>query len=283
MTVTFHKLIWTQRDPPSPICLSIHSSLQAFFTETFGIFFPSTMMNTVLTSVLGWNWGAHKEEGHTQREQMVSFFLMCFVFLFFSVRASPQRPPNGLRFWRFFILICQNILYCCLHSQPAVESVQTNKHNFKKKKKKDKWLKWLWNCHVKKNHSYSEYTVIYYWILSMCNAVSTSEWQVQMKTEQKAKGHGARRNRKCCDGDASWKSVSLDLQTLLCIYKLSYRYQQCVWTSVCSLLLSCHLYLLIVFWLCLYWKISYFYIVVKVDDIWFVGKKKNILWRFVLH
>lgn len=62
---------------PPPIRPSMHPSLQAFFTGTLGIFFPSTMLNTVLTSVLWWNWGVDWGEGQPQREQ-INGVLLCF-------------------------------------------------------------------------------------------------------------------------------------------------------------------------------------------------------------
>lgn len=76
---------------PPPIRLSIHLSLQAFFTWTLGIFFPSTMLNTVLTSVLGWSWGGDRGEGQPQREQInCVFFLSFLVSLFISVQPLLQ-------------------------------------------------------------------------------------------------------------------------------------------------------------------------------------------------
>ena len=94
---TIHRLIRTHRDPALPHP-SIHRSLRAFFTETLGIFFPSTMWNTVLTSVWRWNRGVDGGEGRPQRDPINGVF---FYFMFSSLY------PVGERTWRFFILICQ--------------------------------------------------------------------------------------------------------------------------------------------------------------------------------
>lgn len=78
---------------PPPVRLSIHSSLQAFFTETLGSFFPSTMMNTVLTSVLKWNWGVDRGQGQPQREQINGVFFM-FLSLCLSLFSLSSEGAN---------------------------------------------------------------------------------------------------------------------------------------------------------------------------------------------
>lgn len=69
-----------------PIRLSIQPSLQAFFTQTLGIFFPSTMSNTVFTSVWGWNWGVGQGRRRTTSEEIngvfLGFFLSSSLFMF---------------------------------------------------------------------------------------------------------------------------------------------------------------------------------------------------------
>lgn len=99
-----HDLPLAHLDSPwsPPIHLFVHRSLQAFFTGTLGSFFPSTMLNTVLTSVLGWNWGVERGEGQPQREQIIGVLLYVLVSLFISVQpllwggqsASLRHLPN---------------------------------------------------------------------------------------------------------------------------------------------------------------------------------------------
>lgn len=84
---------------PPPICLFVHQSLQAFFTGTFAIFLPSTMLNTVLTSVLGWNWGVDRE-GKAQREKKKCPFLCSHLF----VSLNPA-PGESLSFAKMSFIV----------------------------------------------------------------------------------------------------------------------------------------------------------------------------------
>lgn len=90
------------------ICLFTHLSLRAFFTQTLGIFFPSTMLNTVFTSVWGWNWGVHKGWRITSDEMnkwCLSYIFWSFLCSLHSI--SSLRLQIGLSTWRFLVVICQ--------------------------------------------------------------------------------------------------------------------------------------------------------------------------------
>ena len=91
----------------------IHPS-EPFSTGTPGIFFPSTMLNTVLTSVLGWNWGVDRGEGQTSEgaNKWCLYFFLFFFLMFSSLRFISVQPLlRGSRLVHapgdFFILICQ--------------------------------------------------------------------------------------------------------------------------------------------------------------------------------
>lgn len=76
-----------------PIRLSTQPSLQVFFTESLGIFFPSTMLNTVFTSVWGWNWGVGQGRWQTTltgKKRCLFMFKSLFV----------QSPLRGNRLAR---------------------------------------------------------------------------------------------------------------------------------------------------------------------------------------
>lgn len=82
------------------ICLFTHLSLRAFFTQTLGIFFPSTMLNTVFTSVWGWNWGVHKGWRITSDEMnkwcLSYIFWSFFVFSPFDLLSEVADWPEHL-------------------------------------------------------------------------------------------------------------------------------------------------------------------------------------------
>lgn len=94
---------WTSPSIPSPVHPSIHPPLQAFFTETLGRFFPSTMMNTILTSVLQRNWGADREARTTSEGANE----LC-LFMFLSLCLSLFGLSSEVHTWRSFILILPN-------------------------------------------------------------------------------------------------------------------------------------------------------------------------------
>lgn len=95
---SFGLIIAPHNTPPHPfIRLSVNTSLRAFFAETLGIFFPSTMLNTVLTSVLRWNWGVDSREGQPQRKQINGVFFYVLVCLtLFSLPSEEANWPTHL-------------------------------------------------------------------------------------------------------------------------------------------------------------------------------------------
>lgn len=116
---------------PPPVRLSIHSSLQAFFTETLGSFFPSTMMNTILTSVLKWNWEVDRGRGQPQKEQINGVFFM-FLSLCLSLFSLSSEVANWSTPGDSSFSFAKKVLYCCLHYEPITGSIQTDEHSWKK-------------------------------------------------------------------------------------------------------------------------------------------------------
>lgn len=113
-----------------PFHLSVHPSLlQAFSTQTFsGCFFPSTMMNTVYTSVFG-----TLELRGTQREKDALRGTYSATFFMRSVSRF-----RHLRIARLLLEILHShlpklypLLLSPLHTKPFVASIQTDKHNLR--------------------------------------------------------------------------------------------------------------------------------------------------------
>lgn len=135
----------------------------------------------------------------------------------------------------------------------------------------------------------------------MCNTVSTSVWQeleegTTRREGREGKEGTAERHRKCWDsGSSSMQRVtgiqasSSDVHWMITAdspLQLTDFQTECVRACVCVrgcvcvsfYFLAIPLFVVCCFLLCLYnWKISYFSIVVTLDDIWFV-EKKNVLW-----
>lgn len=139
----------------------------------------------------------------------------------------------------------------------------------------------------------------------MCNTVSTSVWQELEEGTTRREGRGRKGRWRdtgsaataappLCRESQGYEQVPLmytgwSLQTLLCILQ-TFKPSVCACVRVCTrasvcvsfYFLAIPLFVVCCFLLCLYnWKISYFSIVVTLDEIWFV-EKKNMFCGFCL-
>lgn len=147
--------------PPPPIPSICPFILQAFFTETLGIFFPSTMLNTVLTSVLRWNWGVDRGEGQPQRKQLKWCLFYVLVCLFISVQPLFRGRQLAYAPGDSSFSFAKNVLYRFLHwahcgqySNPWTQ-LKKDKNLMKKQRLQKK------SFSVKRRKKKSKYIIIY--------------------------------------------------------------------------------------------------------------------------
>lgn len=319
MTTTFHRLIWTHRALHPSVCLfcpSISSKPSSLGHLGFSSLAQCRIL--FLPQFKGGTEGRTGEKDNlkktrNKREQIngVLFLCSCLSVHLRSSLSSQVAGPPWNRTWRSSILFCQNVCFVLDWGQYSNRGGRQKKGKTKKglvpNLKKNKTNTTDYQKCKKGKEKESKCIIIYINLINVQHCIHFCVTRTRGRDDEEGgEGRGRKGRRRdtgsaatvappLCRESQGYKQVPLmytgwSLQTLLCILQtfkpsVSARLPACVCVRECACVsfyfLAIPLFVVCCFLLCLYnWKISYFSIVVTLDDIWFCWnvEKKNVLW-----